>query len=315
MTNNENPFANLNLGTASSSDSNEQIATAAGEEMAAGPSGTEPEGENIFVGHPPTHQETTIFDIETGALPDDELTKLIPEFGEFNKSSVKFGNIKDETKIKAKIEAAREQHKIDAEKARTKFIDRAALDPTTGSVVAIGYLRADGQWRFDDGENVPEIPEGLESVMLKNFWNHYVYCTSKKARLIGFNSNGFDLPFLIRRSWKHRIEVPSSVFSSRYFDRTFVDLMLEWNLGVYGQYITLDNVARFLGVGQKPNDCTGADFAKLLASDNAGDRQKARDYLHNDLTMTWGVAAAMGIVQPLPSTQQPKGSRDDSRKA
>ncbi len=331
MSTETDPFADLDLGLGTnnpgstdsdSTDPNQSIADAATEEMKAGPNGTEadvPDTElssfNIFTGHPATHRQTTVFDIETGALPDDELAELIPEFGEFDSGGVKIGNLKDKAKIEAKIEAAREQHEADREKAKVKFIDRAALSAVTGRVVAIGYLRGDGRTGFDVGDLDPSIREGG---LLIRFWRHYLYCRDKKTHLIGFDSNRFDLPFLIRRSWKHGIEVPPMVLAGRYFDKAFIDLKLEWSCGDYSEFISLDKVARFLGVGQKPSDCTGADFAKLLASNDPADRKKALSYLHNDLRMTWGVAAAMGVVLPLalPTApkQQSKGDQDDSHK-
>ncbi len=285
-----------------SPDPNEAIAESAAQEIAAGPNGTEDIGENIFDGCPPSHREATVFDIETESLPEEDLADLIPVFADFDASTVKVGNIKDRAKIEEKIEAARLQHKADQGKARAKFIDRAALSSLTGRVVAIGYLRGDGRDVLDVGETAmePSDPVFREGAILEAYWKHYRYCRQKKTSLIGFNSNGFDLPFLIHRSWKHRIEVPSTVLVGRYFDKTFVDLMLLFGCGKFNHYVSLDAVARFLGVGGKPDNCTGADFAKLLASENPDDRKAALDYLRNDLTMTWGVAAAMGVVQPLP---------------
>lgn len=310
----EDPFDGMFDDDSSSgrSDPNEVIANAATKEIAAGPNGIEDVGENIFDGRPPSHREPTVFDIETEALPDEELAELIPAFAEFDASVVKFGNIKDKAKIEQKIQVAREQHQVDRKKARSKFIDRAALSPMTGKLAAIGYLRGDGETVLDIGVEPlePEDRTCCEQVMLDAFWDHYVYCRRKKTSLMGFNSNHFDLPFLIRRSWKHRIAVPPSVLVGRYFDKTFVDLMLLFGCGKYGDFVRLDTVARFFGVGGKPDNCTGADFARLLNGDS-GERIAALNYLKNDLTMTWGVAAAMGIVQPLPTPSKKEEKKDD----
>ena len=67
----------------------------------------------------------TVFDIETGALPLAELEAIMPEF---EPSKV----LKDPEKIKADIEAK-----------RAEWIDRAALSPVSGQVLAIGYIGAD----------------------------------------------------------------------------------------------------------------------------------------------------------------------------
>ena len=70
------------------------------------------------------------FDIETGPLPESELLAMLPPF---DASEVRVGNLKDEAKIAAKIAEAEVNHRRD-------FIDRAALDATTGRVIAIGLL-------------------------------------------------------------------------------------------------------------------------------------------------------------------------------
>ena len=73
---------------------------------------------------------TIFFDIETGPLPEGELAALLPPF---DPAEVKTGNIKDPAKIAEKIREAEEAHRRD-------FFDRAALDPLTGRVLAIGMM-------------------------------------------------------------------------------------------------------------------------------------------------------------------------------
>ena len=73
---------------------------------------------------------TILFDIETGPLPESELAGLLPPF---DPAEVKTGNIKDPEKIAAKIAEAESNHKRD-------FIEKAALDPLSGRVIAIGLL-------------------------------------------------------------------------------------------------------------------------------------------------------------------------------
>ena len=43
-------------------------------------------------------------------------------------------------------------------------------------------------------------------------------------------SVGFDLGFLIKRSWILGIPIPKSVMSGRFVSSVFVDLMQEWGL-------------------------------------------------------------------------------------
>ena len=71
-----------------------------------------------------------VFDIETGALPEAELEKSLPPF---DPSEVKTGNMTDPRKIAAKIADAEAKHRRD-------YFERAALDPLTGRVLAVGLL-------------------------------------------------------------------------------------------------------------------------------------------------------------------------------
>ena len=74
---------------------------------------------------------TILFDIETAPLPESELAALVPPF---DPAEVRTGNLKDPDKIAAKLAEAEANHRRD-------FIERAALDPLTGRVLAIGLDR------------------------------------------------------------------------------------------------------------------------------------------------------------------------------
>lgn len=246
-----------------------------------------------------------VWDIETAPLPIDQLQQIYQPLdvdslgqppGEFDPSSVKTGNMKDQAKIEAKIAEAREKHEQDrvgwaakVEQAKadhwTKFIDRAALDPTTGRVLAIGFKSLDnGQLRilgFDE-----------EAVLLTAFWRLYAKCRSESRRLVGHNIFGFDLPFLVVRSWKHGVDVPADLRRGRYFSDILVDTQQEWLCGrSWGNTCsTLDHVARFFGLDGKNGN--GKDFGRLWAED----RPAAEAYLANDLDMIAHCARAMGVL-------------------
>lgn len=246
-----------------------------------------------------------IFDIETGPLPADELKALCPPFddskfqpSEFDPASVKVGNLGEE-KAKAKIEDARKFHEIaqthlatDRELAEARhledFINRAALSPATGRVEAIGVLNG--------ATNAAGILSGDECDILSSFWAKVEKCSKEGRKLIGHNIHGFDIPFLIRRSWFHEIDVPMSLlFNGRYpNDRLFVDTMTVWGCGNYRDSISLDNLAKAFGYPGKPDGITGADFSRLWRG-TAEERQQAEAYLLNDLQMTATVARRMQI--------------------
>lgn len=243
--------------------------------------------------------QVIVFDIETGPLPEEQVLANAAPFdppkhpGIFDPASVKLGQLKDQAKIETKIAEKRAAH----EKAIAEFeadlaaaesqwkanaIARAALSAMTGQVVAIG---------FQNGSGAARILIDEEPKLLAGFWRLYQQCREKKTQLVGHNIFGFDLPFLIRRSWLLQVDVPGQVFDGRYFDRIFVDTMKYWQLGTYGgDPAKLDAIDRYFGGGGKNGD--GAMFAELLKIN----REAAVEYLKNDLVMTARVAARMGVI-------------------
>ncbi len=214
---------------------------------------------------------TIVFDIETAPLPESELAALVPPF---DPAEVRTGNLKDPEKIAAKIAEAEVNHRRD-------FYEKAALDPLTGRVLAIGLIDFSG-FRVLDNEN--------EAALLTEFWD---VCRGEMGRInemIGFNSHLFDLPFLIRRSWKHRVPVPSGIRRGRYWSDEMVDLRDAWQLGDRQARGSLDAIAKHFGVGAKNG--SGADFAKFWQSDRA----MAVEYLRNDLELTAKVADVLGCL-------------------
>ena len=232
--------------------------------------------------------QTNVFDVETGPLAESELSALLPQF---DPAEVKTGNLKDPAKIAEKIAEAETNHRRD-------FFDKAALDPLTGRVVAIGVLVVPTPGTDGDSCNSSLRTSGKFSIIghddeaqtLREFWELTRGDMGRLNPLIGFNIFNFDLPFLIRRSWKHRIAVPLGLRRGRYWSDQVVDLRDGWQLGDRQARGSLDSIAKHLGVGAKNGD--GKAFAELWQSD----RPKAEAYLRNDVELTAKVADALGIV-------------------
>ncbi|HVV73612.1 MAG TPA: ribonuclease H-like domain-containing protein [Verrucomicrobiae bacterium] len=232
--------------------------------------------------------KTIFFDIETGPLPELELAQMVPTF---DPAEVKVGNLKDPEKIAAKRAEAEANH-------RREFIERAALDPLTGRVLAVGLLSGDAEFRVLGNEN--------EAALLREFWSACQGETSRLNRMVGFNTNSFDLPFLIRRSFKHRVEIPFGIRRGRYWGDEMVDLREDWQLGDRQARGSLDTIARYLGVGQKTGD--GADFARLWNEH----RTKAVEYLRTDLELTARIAHALRVADfPAQRIQRPEPVNSD----
>ena len=199
--------------------------------------------------------KTCLFDIETGALPIEQIEHLCPEF----KAP---GNYKDAAKIAENI----------AEQKAT-WLDRGALSALTGKVLAIG-LRTDGVTTI--------LQDNDEAKNLRAFWAWLEDRVRERRAVVGFNSNKFDIPFLTRRSWAHGIAIPSGVYATRGYvnQSVFIDLALEWQCGDRMEWVKLDTVCKFFGLPAKNG--SGKDFANLWVND----RQKALEYLDNDMRIT-----------------------------
>lgn len=219
-----------------------------------------------------------VFDIETGPLARDAILASLPPF---DPESVKTGNLGPE-KAAAKAKFAEEDY-------YTKAVERAALSPLTGQVLAIGYLASGAPSVLDVVGNENGF---TESLVIEHFWLRCRKAIDDNERLIGHNIFGFDLPFLLRRSWILGIEVPDGVIHGRHLsDRLFRDTMQIWGCGTRDSFVSLDTLVKAFGVGGKPEGVHGGMFAGLLETD----RKAALDYLRNDLEMTAAVAAKMGL--------------------
>lgn len=207
-----------------------------------------------------------VWDIETGPQPREQLAKLAPKPGD-----IKLGNLKDPDKIRAKVLEKQEE-----------FYEKAALCATTGQVLAIGWFNGK-DCHIDTQDKPPE-----EDLLLGRFWDS----CNQGAPLVGHNIHGFDLPFLVRRSWLLGVSVPDWVLQDgRYWSPKFVDTMKVWGCGAYGEYIGIADISLALGGPGKPEGISGGDFAALFEND----RPRAIEYLKNDLAMTWTVAEALQI--------------------
>jgi len=208
---------------------------------------------------------TIIFDIETGPLPLNELH--IPPF---NPADVKLGNVRNPDLIAEKIQKAEENHVTD-------YIKNAALDALSGQILCIGYRieREEPSVLCSDADG--------EAAMLRQWWK-LLTDFERTPRLVGFNIKPFDLPFLVKRSWKHRIQIPYWLRQGRYWNDLVVDLREVWQLGDSRAHGSLAAISRHLGLGEKAGN--GAMFSELWQTN----RQAAIDYCLQDVKLTQQVA-------------------------
>ena len=202
-----------------------------------------------------------IFDIETGPLPRADIERIAPNF---DSDSVKTGNLGVEKTIE-KLNGLKAGH-LDG------IIEKAALNAEYGETLAIGIRR----------ENHSDILIGPEEEIIADFWTRALDdFKGGGVKWVGFNSNAFDLPFLLRRSLILGIKMPAGIVPhTRYWPDFWIDLMEVWKAGDYRATISLDRFTKACGLEGKTG--SGKFFSVLFEED----REAALDYLNNDLEIT-----------------------------
>lgn len=153
-----------------------------------------------------------IFDIETeGATTIEFIQSIHPPYPEFSPDAVKCGNLKTKEEKGAKIEAARLDHAAQEQSHWAQKLEKAALSAEIGRVVTIGYLPVNGS----DDEAYLDDADFNEERLLRRFWAGYEKVVRNRGRVVGWNSNGFDIPYIRRsknaqvQNLRNGIEIPS----------------------------------------------------------------------------------------------------------
>lgn len=228
------------------------------------------------------------FDIETGPQSEEKLQEMFrePTLDDFVASCP--ANWKRET-CEGKYPEAKA-------KAWEKFVADAALSAITGRVVAVGiYICGDGVDE-QDSQAIIDCDGDRESEGLEEFWVEVSDALYAGVSIAGWNIYGFDLPFLVRRSWMLDVAVPEGLRKGRYWSEQLIDLMQVW--GFHGrEYTKLDVAAKALGLKGKVTEAAGtevcgADFHRLWREN----RKAAEEYLNQDVRLCVQIANCMGII-------------------
>ena len=200
------------------------------------------------------------FDIET--IGNRSMVERMPEI------DVKVGNLKDPAKIAEKIA-----------EAKADQIDRMALSPLYGRVCAFVAMEDENAVSKEclEAETDAEEVRVIEAV----------FRAFSGKRVVTYNGNGFDLPFVYRRAVMLGIDirefgVPTlAEMTARYNNRHHVDLMQVW-CG-FGNFEKLDNIAKALLADQKI-EIDFRTFPKLIQTPEG--RKQLLDYCQQDVNLT-----------------------------
>ncbi|HMN61262.1 MAG TPA: ribonuclease H-like domain-containing protein [Anaerolinea sp.] len=217
-------------------------------------------------------QPILFFDIETATNPD--AIGFLPE-------PAAPANYKDADKIAQYV----------TEK-KAEQIQQAPLDADLGKVIAVAIQRG-----LENAAEVclvgdPETPN--EAALLRFFWSSFAQLN---GRVCGYNILGFDLPYLLRRSFALNIEVPLMPRLAKYQTEPVVDLMgILYN---WGNARGLKWVCKRYGIQNPLPDLDGSQVANM-------DRDTLRKYAGNDLALLIELYKRMcGVYLPALESYQP----------
>lgn len=168
-----------------------------------------------------------------------------------------------------------------------EYLLATSFDGAFGRIVCIGYA-------IDD--EPAQILKGAESEMLTKFWE-----IAKSANLfIGFNNMDFDLRFIYQRSIINHVQPTRNLSFARYRSDPIFDLMHEWNKWDQRSHISLDTLAKALGIkSSKDGGIEGKDVWNVYQKGGLDD---ICQYCKRDIEVTRQIYKKMtfGDQQKLP---------------
>jgi len=123
-----------------------------------------------------------------------------------------------------------------------------------------------------------------EARTLRGFWNQLRGFNEKRDLVVGHNVYDFDLPFLYKRSFIHRVRPSVRLSFARYRSQPIFDTMREWELWAWRPSIKLEELAEVLRLGVTKIE--GMDGGRVYDRFRAGCHQEIADYCMRDVELT-----------------------------
>jgi hypothetical protein len=99
---------------------------------------------------------------------------------------------------------------------------------------------------------------------------------------VGHNIYDFDLPFIVRRLWRHNMKMPAGWRQGNWWSNWLIDTDKLFSLGKFKDFTSLDKLALHLGHPKGKDGKSGAGFHELLRDNE----EEALAYLDGDLQLT-----------------------------
>jgi hypothetical protein len=165
---------------------------------------------------------------------------------------------------------------------------KLALTGDYGRVLAIGIIIERDDQIISSGVLGRERQSLLfhldERRTLRAFWRLLKAFKPERDIIVGHNIISFDLPFIYKRSVINRVNPSVELCFARYRSRPLFDIMCEWNKWDMKKFISLDELARILGLESSKRD--GLDGARVYDRFCEGCHQEIADYCMRDVRVT-----------------------------
>ncbi len=182
------------------------------------------------------------------------------------------------------IPAQEEQHTIlkeihakklaDGRRVADRFEDYLAatsFDGAFGRIICIGYAKDD---------EATDVFYGEEKQILKDFWQ----VAAPARKFIGFNCMDFDLRFIYQRSVVNDVVPSQNLSFARYRSDPIYDIMWEWRKWAREPSISLDALAKALGMpSSKGGEIEGKNVWKAYQD---GRMPEICEYCKKDVEVT-----------------------------
>jgi hypothetical protein len=211
------------------------------------------------------------FDIETAGQAES-ITDLSPRLETLWSARAEF--LRDHLSSKYPDNAGKTDQQL--------FAEKAALQAEFGRIVCISF----GKVKFNEiGEPTAQIVSytGTEEEILTQSLKLINGLCKGGVKLLGHNIKRFDIPFICKRAFIHKMEVPPAlqVWDKKPWEIAVVDTSELWSFGAWQEgFTSLDLLTAVLDVPSPKTDMKGSE---VHSSFYAGKIDKIKEYCQLDV--------------------------------
>ena len=178
------------------------------------------------------------------------------------------------------------------------FIEKAALQAEFGRIVCISF----GKVKFnEDSEPIIQLVSytGDESSILNSAFKLISGLSKNGVKLVGHNIKRFDIPFMCKRSFINRLELPEAlkVWDKKPWEIPVVDTCDLWSFGAWQEGFTaLDLLTAVLGIQSPKDEMKGSEVHRNFY---AGEILEIQKYCQKDVISLAQVILALSNLNQI----------------